>query len=447
MKSRQEPTADSQPQRPRLLFINRSYWPDVEATGQLLTELCEDLAADFDVTVICGRARTVVEDVPPGAEQLDERRGVQIRRVRHTQFNKASFVGRLANMLTFQMAATWSALFAPRFDLVVVETDPPFLCLLGRLLQVLRRVPLVCYLQDIYPDVAVALGKLRPGLLARLLRSAFFHVYRRSDAVVVLSRDMQNLLIEGGVPAEQVHVIPNWIDTDLVHPIKDANRFRHLHGLDDRFVVMYSGNLGLSQNLTQVLEAAAHVRNCEQIVFAFIGSGADRPNLERIAREKGLTNVRFFDYQPKAELADSLSAADVHLVVLQPQIRRLLMPSKLYGALASGTPVLAITAGDCELAEIVEQHDLGRVVSNGQVAELADAVRTMSTSPATLHRQATNARQFAESHCTRAVSVARLQVLFSQSLQLRPDSSSNPAIATSPTNSATAVKCCVVQNS
>src|SRR5262245_15328850 len=134
MKVRTDSSANARADRPRLLFINRSYWPNVEATGQLLTELCEDLAADFDVTVICGGARQVVENVPPGAEQLRERRGVRIRRVRHTQFNKASFVGRLANMLTFQIAATLSALFAQRFDLVVVETDPPFLCLLGHLL-------------------------------------------------------------------------------------------------------------------------------------------------------------------------------------------------------------------------------------------------------------------------------------------------------------------------
>ena len=228
---------------------------------------------------------------------------------------------------------------------------------------------------------------------------------------MVLSRDMRDLLAEGGVPAERVRTIPNWIDTDLVQPVKETNRFRQLHDLDDKFVVMYSGNLGLSQNLAQVLEAAERLRGREQIVFVFVGDGADRPNLEQTAKEKGLTNVRFFDYQPKADLAVSLSAADVHLVVLQPHVRRLLMPSKVYGALASGTPVLAITTDDCELAEIVRRHDLGRVVSSGTAGELAEAIGAMAASPDSLSSQAANAREYAEAHCTRASSVEQMRSL------------------------------------
>ena len=411
MSANSKTKSDAPSHRPRLMFINRSYWPDVEATGQLLTELCEDLAAEFDVTVICGRPRTVVEDVPANAEKLRQRNGVRIRRVRHTQFAKASFVGRLANMLTFQITAAWSALTASHADVVIVETDPPFLCLLGRTLQVVRRSRLVCYLQDIYPDVAVALKKLKPGLVARLLRLAFFGVYRRSDVVVVLSHDMRHLLTEHGVPVERIHVIPNWIDTDLVRPVKHGNWFRHVHDLEHKFVVMYSGNVGMSQNLSMVLETAELLRNRQEIAFVFVGDGADRANLVQIANEKALTNVRFFDYQPKSDLADSLSAADVHLVVLQPQIRRLLMPSKVYGALASGTPILAITADDCELAETVRQHDLGLVIRSGMPRDLAEAIRAMAAAPERLRQQAANARDFAENFCTRAGSVQQMRSL------------------------------------
>jgi glycosyltransferase involved in cell wall biosynthesis len=400
--------------RPRVLFINRSYWPDVEATGQLLTELCEDLMDDFDVTVVCGRARRVVDDIPPRAELLRERNRVRIRRVRHTQFGKESFVGRLANMLTFQLAATWSAITAQRPDVVVVETDPPFLCLLGHLLQFVRRARLVCYLQDIYPDIAVALGKLKPGWIAKVLRWMFFHVYRRSDSVVVLSRDMHELLVDGGVPARIIRIVPNWIDTAAVSPMKQNNRFRHEHDLEDKFVVMYSGNMGMSQNLARVLEAAELLRGREDIAFAMVGDGADRRNLVRSASEKRLTNVRFYDYQPKEALATSLSAADVHLVILQPHICQLLMPSKLYGALASGTPVLAITSDVSELAEIVREHDLGQVVSDGTARALADAIATMADQPEGLAAQGARARQYAVENCTRISSVERMRQLLGE---------------------------------
>jgi glycosyltransferase involved in cell wall biosynthesis len=417
-------------QRPRVLFVNRSYWPDVEATGQLLTELCEDLADDFEVTVVCGRARRVVDDVPPRAEQLRERNGVCIRRVRHTQFDKASFVGRLCNMLTFQLAATWSAVTVPRPDIVVVETDPPFLCLLGRMLQIVRRAKLVCYLQDVYPDIAVALGKLKSGWLASALRSLFFGAYARSDAVVVLSRDMQELLVAGGVPSRVVKIVPNWIDTAAVCPVKLNNRFRHEHDLEDKFVVMYSGNMGMTQNLLQVLDAAELLRGRSDIAFALVGDGADRRNLERSALERRLTNVRFFDYQPKAELATSLSAADVHVVILQPHICRLLMPSKIYGALASGTPVIALTTADCELAEIVREHGLGQVVSDGKARTLAEAIADMAERTDVLAITGQRAREYALDNCTRTASVDRLRKVLSELVDGTISVAAKPTTAT-----------------
>ena len=343
----------------------------MEATGQLLTELCEDLRNEFEITVVCGQPRAVVDDVPPDAVELSERNGVAIRRVRHTRFNKASFLGRVVNMVTFQLAATWSALTSRRMDVVVVETDPPFLCMLGRVLQLLRGGKLVCYLQDVYPDVAVALGKLRPGILARLLRAIFFHIYRRSDAVVVLSADMRAPLLESGVPADRIQIVPNWVDTQAVRPLKQGNAFRHSLGLVEKFVVMYSGNMGLSQRLEHILSAASDLRHRDDIVFVLVGDGADRRNLERIAADRQLSNVRFVGYQPKDQLADSLSAADIHLVILRPEVKRLLMPSKLYGVLASGTPALVLADADCELARTVAARSDRPVLVSGDFWRVA----------------------------------------------------------------------------
>ncbi len=149
-----------------ILFINRSYWPDVEATGQLLTELAEGLAEHFSVTVMCGQPVQNPDHASFKVSGSEFRNGVRIVRVRHTTFNKANFFGRLANMVTFLLFASLRAMTLWRIDVVVVETDPPLLCLLGRALQLFRRSKLVCYLQDIYPDVAVALGKLSDGWLS-----------------------------------------------------------------------------------------------------------------------------------------------------------------------------------------------------------------------------------------------------------------------------------------
>jgi glycosyltransferase involved in cell wall biosynthesis len=401
--------------RPRVLFVNRSYWPDVEATGQLLTELCEDLAEDFDVHVLCGQPRHIADGSKVATAHEQMRNGVTIHRVRHSQFDKASFFGRLANMLTFQAACCWRALRVPRADVIVTETDPPFLCLLGWAVKRCRGARLVCYLQDIYPDVAIALGKLRPGFLTRKLRQLFFAAYRRADAVVVLSRDMQELMLTGGLPASGVQIIPNWVDLDEVHPVKSANAFRREHGLDDKFVVMYSGNMGLSQRLEQAIDAAELLQQHAGILIAMVGDGADRKNLERRAAEKNLHNVRFFDYQPKSRLAESLSAADVHLVILRPEIRQLLMPSKIYGVLASGTASIVVSERS-ELTKMVQQNGLGTIVQSETPAALADAILEAYRSPAEVREQGQRARRYAEAHGGRARSVEAFRALLNRLL-------------------------------
>ena len=176
----------------RVLFLNRSYWPDAEATGQLLTELCEDLAQSFQVTVIAGQPNVDQAECAFRRHGEENRNGVCIRRVRHTSFPKRSLPGRLVNYASFLWGALWAALWTKRPDVVVVETDPPLLCLIGWCLQRLRGAKLICYLQDIHPDIGIALGKFRDRWALRILRRLLFYVYRHADRVVVLSRDMRD---------------------------------------------------------------------------------------------------------------------------------------------------------------------------------------------------------------------------------------------------------------
>ena len=235
---------EKQSEPARVLFLNRSYWPDEEATGQLLTELCEDLAGTFDVTVIADRPRGAPADAEYHRCAKDIRRGVRIRRVRTTRFSKRSLTGRIINYLSFLAGAFWAALWVKRPAVVVVETDPPLLCLIGWYLQRVRHTKLVICLQDIHPDIAIALGKLTDGVMLRALRRLIVHTYRRADCVTVLSRDMRQRIIEAGVEPRRVVCIPNWADTTVVRPIKRDNPFRTQHGLDGHFIAMYSGNLG-----------------------------------------------------------------------------------------------------------------------------------------------------------------------------------------------------------
>ncbi len=364
----------------RVLFINRSYWPDTEATGQLLTELCEGLADEFAVTVLAGRPNTVVGEAA-GWAACAEHHGVRIIRVPHTRFGKRSTILKAINFVTFAVMAFLRCAWLPRDsrpDIVVVETDPFLLPFVGASVRWRYGSRLVCYLQDIYPDVAVAVGKIRPSWSIRRLRSMLFRVYRKADQVVVLSRDMRALLAESSVPEDKVVIIPNWVDTENIVPVKAAeNPARADFGLaPDSVAVMYSGNIGLTQRLDVLVDAAKAMQDESHIRFVIVGDGASRRELEEQA--SGLGNLAFFGYQPKNRLAQSLSAGDIHFVPLQAQLAACLMPSKLYGILAVGRAIVTTAPHGSELHQIVVEHDLGLVVPPDDPTALQAAIAELA---------------------------------------------------------------------
>jgi glycosyltransferase involved in cell wall biosynthesis len=262
-----------------------------------------------------------------------------------------------------------------RPDVVIAETDPPLLGVLGAVLSVWWRCRFVYYCQDLYPDIARATGALRSRVLLGLLDRASRFAYERADRIVVLGRDMRRRLIDKGVEAERIAVVPNWVDCEQLRPLPTSS-FRARLG--EGFVVMYSGNLGLSQQLDVVLDAAAELRDDARILFVLVGEGARKSQLERRALAIGLQNVRFFPYSPSESLADSLSAADLHLIPLRPGAAGCLVPSKVYGILAVGRPFVAMMEEDSEVAMIAREYGVGIVVPPGDPKALARAIREVA---------------------------------------------------------------------
>jgi glycosyltransferase involved in cell wall biosynthesis len=402
--------------RPSILILNRSYWPDAEATGQLLTELCEDMADEFDITVIAGQPNQNPAEIRFKANGIERHHGVTIHRVPHVRVGKRSLLGRGVNMLTYIAAAAAISLFAVRPDLVIVETDPFLLPLLGRCLQWRHKCRLVVYLQDIYPDVAIAVGKARDGWFTRFLRRRLFAVYRKADQVIVLGSDMRSLLSGAGIPDERIIVLPNWADTTRIYPIRSSNAFRRREQLDGRFVVMYSGNMGLCQNLEEILDAAHRLRERREIEFVMIGDGALRAGLEKLALQRQLSNVRFLSYQPSAELAHSLSAADVHLVPLDPRVTGCLVPSKLYGILAAGVAPLVVADERSEASRVVRESGVGRVVAPGNPAQLAETIGWCADHRCELEKMGRRARRLAEQEYDRKKATHRFAQLLKKIL-------------------------------
>ena len=322
----------------RVCYFNRSYWPDTGATGQLLTELAEDLASvhGMDVTVITGYPLAQDDHAVASSER---RNGVRVLRARGTTFPTRTFAGRATNYVTYFLSALWIALRLPRQDVAVALTDPPIIGLAA--LAARPRRGMVFFCQDIFPEVAGLLSEdFHSPLVNNLLDWVNRFLLRRAVRVVVLGDTMASRLIHGkGADAAKMTVIHNWADTTAIVPSPKDNPFARAHGLHDRFVVLHAGNIGLSQNLDVVIDAAAALQSRPDIVFLFIGDGQRRPALEAAARARGLDGVRFLPFQPRDQLRWTYASSDVCLVSLKPGLAGYIVPSKLYPILAAGRPV------------------------------------------------------------------------------------------------------------
>ncbi|TWU47562.1 putative glycosyl transferase [Rubripirellula tenax] len=407
--------------KPTIAFLNRCYWPDSEATGQLLTDLCIDLSDQFDVHVICGAPNSPTTDdfVRQGIEVRD---GVTIHRLPHTRFAKRVPAGRILNLISFSRAASKylkTSSFRPQA--IVCETDPFLLPIVAATYTTRSRTKLVCYLQDIYPDVAEAIGKVRSGWLTSKIRSRLRVAYEHADRVVVLGDCMKQRLANSpwSIDAEKMRVLPNWSDCQSIEPVDASqSQFRVHHDLVGQFVVMHSGNMGLTQRLDVLIDATRQPDWPAEAVLMLIGDGAAREQLESQAASIGNHRVRFLPYQPRHLLGESLSAADLHVVSMHPEITGCLCPSKLYGILAAGRPVLAIADAATDLCETVSRNGLGWTCPPKAADSIAKAVSQAAKNPAELAAAGRRARQIALDRFDRPVVTRQFGELLSEVLAI-----------------------------
>ncbi len=359
----------------RLVFANRYYWPDEPATAQLLTDLAEGLAArGWGVTVIASRSRAA----PLPARET--RAGVDIIRVAATRWGARSILGKAFDYFTFSSALRRALRDElPGAACLVAMTDPPTLAPLAAAATRRTGSRLVHWVQDIHPEISLALaGGRLPPFLARPWVRRRDAAWRRAEACVTVSSDMAALVAAHGVGSERIRVVPNWAPGGALTPVpSEQNGLRRQWGLADRFVVAYSGNLGRVHALEPVLGAAARLRDEGDVVFLLVGDGPQRPALEQLAKKQHLSNVRFLPPQPRARLAESLSAADLHLVTLRPGCEGFVFPSKIYGIAAVGRAAIFVGPPACSLARTIEAHGWGVAVPPGDPAALAATVRAL----------------------------------------------------------------------
>jgi colanic acid biosynthesis glycosyl transferase WcaI len=369
-----------------VLVLTLIFPPEAVSTSQLLGELVEDLVRQ-------GRRVTVITTKPHfhPANAAEQRRGLVGGWLARSEFAGASVFHtamplkagglwqRAIGWIGFHVLSVIAAIVAVGRAQVVLAPSPPLtIGVAAWLIARLKGARYVYNVQELYPDTAVALGALRPGLLLNVLYAVERFIYRRAFAIAVIGSGMRDRIIAKGITAAKVRLIPNFVDTATIAERPKDNPFSRAHGLHDRFVVMYAGNIGRAQGLEVILGAAALTTDRKDIVYAIVGEGALRAELMDAARARSLGNVTFVEQQPYERVPDIYGASDVNVVPLAGSLVDDAVPSKVYRIMAARRPVLAIVDSRSDVARIVEDARAGWVVPPGDAQALAALIRRVA---------------------------------------------------------------------
>lgn len=379
----------------RVLVLSDHFYPDLSSGGRLWTELSAALVESGEtVSVLTAFSSYNSEAI---GSTRDIHKGIEIRRVRSTHFDRERLAGRLANELTFCVSAFVVSLRGPRPDVILTLSSPPFLPLFVTLLSRLRRVPFVYVMYDVFPDIAVQMGLLdRGAAIVRVWEWISSLALRRATRIVVIGRCMKAVVeAKLGSAHIPVDVIHNWSDSRQHYPVarRDNPFFERHPELRSKFIVQYSGNLGRFQDFETILATAEALRADTQICFVIIGDGFRKQWLVEEVEKRRLSNVIMLPFQPQAELNFSLNAADVALVTLERGAEGLGVPSKFYPILAVGKPVIAVMHTSAEVARTVQETGIGEVILQGDVTGLSEAVKRLADDPTATREAGAHSRE------------------------------------------------------
>ncbi|HEY1482119.1 MAG TPA: glycosyltransferase family 4 protein [Candidatus Acidoferrum sp.] len=363
-----------------VLLLNLYYPPDTSATAKMAQTVAEALAAKHDVTVLCGRPSYEPTERRSWKLYQAEKSGkVRVIRAGSTDYSRVQMKRRVLNYLSYVLLAVPRALLL-RCDVILAMTDPPFEGIVGAFVAMLKNKPYVYNIRDMYPDMAVGGSIVRPGLLARVWETMHRWALRRATRVVVLGEDMRQRILAKGVDAGRVVVVRDGADlpvTGEVAAALDADVLRAIRG-DFRFVMLHAGNLGFYGAWDTLLTAAKELAE-NGVGLVFVGDGAQRESLQQKAGDA--KNVRFLPFFPASKIASVQAAGDIHLVTVKHGLEGVVVPSKMYGILAAGKPIVAVAPGECDVVAIGREKGFSVSADPDKPGELVAAIRELSGDP------------------------------------------------------------------
>jgi colanic acid biosynthesis glycosyl transferase WcaI len=386
----------------RVMIFGVCYEPDLGPSAPLFTMLCENLVRlGHQVTII-----TSVPNYPSGYVSPEFRgkwfwksveNGVNVIRVGQPSVDRNKLPLRLLQFICYQIGTAWAGL-GKQYDVVMASTSSLTAWLPFASMVVLRRKPAIYSIADVYPSVGIKLGVFRNKAVIALVSSMERFCLNHASVVRIISDSFRPDLRAMGVPDDKMVLVYDWVDTELVHPLPRDNAFSREHNLTGKFVVLYAGNIGLSQGLEHVLTAAGTLADHPDIQFVFVGDGANRERLVAEAEHRQLENVKFIPYQPRERLPEVLASADVSLVSLQRGIGLRSLPSKSFSILASGRPMIVCIDEESETWNLVKRAEAGLCISPENPSALVDAILALKNDQGLREQMGRNGRAWAEDH-------------------------------------------------
>lgn len=365
--------------RGTFLVLSQVYVPDPASVGQHMADAAAEMVRRGYRVLVFASARGF--DDPSRKYRARERiDGVEIIRFPLSSFGKQSIAMRLVGGMIFVLQCIIAGVFVHRLRGILVSTSPPMCPIGAMLIALLRRVPITYWAMDLNPDQMIAMGLTKPNSApARMFDWMNRRILRRARAVVALDRFMGDRLEAKTPVGERLVILPPWPHEEVAQPLKhEDNPFRTQHGLQGKYVVMYSGNHSIVHPITTVLEAAKRLREDDRFVFMFVGGGLAKREVEQAIAAGEAPNVRSLPYQPLETLRYSLSAADVHVVSVGNNMVGIVHPCKIYGAMAVGRPILLIGPDPCHASDILREHPVGRHIEHGDVDGAVRALRELA---------------------------------------------------------------------
>lgn len=384
-----------------VLLLTTTFPPEIRSAALLMQELAESLAQrGHRVTVITGKVEEGAKGSKSGvlATVLEERAGVRVVRVPNFAIHKthAPAVVRGLGQLLNALAYFWAALSVKDVDVSLAYSPPLALGIVGALLHRLKGVPHVLNVQDLVPQYAIDLGILKNKALIQILKWIEKAVYARVQLISVHSRGNAEYMAREGVPPHKIAVVPNWVDTRLIHPSPRDTAYRQKAGLEGKFIALFAGMLGFAQDVDTIVEAGAYLKEHPEIVLLIVGDGVEKQRLEEKAKSLGLDNVRFMPFVNSREYPEVVASADLCLATLQKSLLCPVVPSKLLGYMAAGRAIVASFPENGDAPRVVREAGAGVCVPPGEPKELAKAILEAYQNPDKCRAWGEQGRAFVE---------------------------------------------------